>query len=292
MNVLSKEVTEEKENKKQLLILPDEIFFTILDCIDFPFLCRIKPVCKWWMATIENVINARKGNKPFTTNAELRQRVREYCYEDKKRYADKLLRIYGWPINKWDVSKVTDFSCVFHYLFEFNEYIGDWDVSNGTMFNGMFHGAVSFNQDIGNWNISKAINLSFMFSMAGLFHEDPTTGSFNQDLSRWNTSKVTNMRGMFSEASSFNGDLSTWNTGNVSDMESMFRNASMFNQNISYWNTSSVRNMGLMFCGATSFCQNISSWDVRNVQRVSRALFHDGVTSLNDNPNFVPRFND
>jgi len=38
---------------------------------------------------------------------------------------------YGYPMNTWDVSKVTDFSWVFAHV-NFNDDISDWDVSSAT----------------------------------------------------------------------------------------------------------------------------------------------------------------
>jgi len=108
MKISSKEITEDtKKNKKQKLSdansirnLPDEIFLTVLDCIDFPTLCQIKPVCTFWIEKIAISIESRRGNKAFTTNADLKQRAREYSGPNKVEHAEALLRMYGWPINK------------------------------------------------------------------------------------------------------------------------------------------------------------------------------------------------
>jgi len=108
MKISSKEITEDtKKNKKQKLSdansirnLPDEIFLAVLDYSDFPTLCRVKPVCKFWMEKIGISVEGRRGNKAFTTNADLTQRVREYSGPNKVKFAEALLRMYGWPINK------------------------------------------------------------------------------------------------------------------------------------------------------------------------------------------------
>jgi len=45
---------------------------------------------------------------------------------------------YGWPINSWCVSKITDMSNLFDSKDTFNEDISDWDVSKVTNMRGMF----------------------------------------------------------------------------------------------------------------------------------------------------------
>jgi surface protein len=45
---------------------------------------------------------------------------------------------YGYPIDRWDVSQVTDMSSLFTNRYSFNEYIESWDVSNVTNMNRMF----------------------------------------------------------------------------------------------------------------------------------------------------------
>ena len=60
-------------------------------------------------------------------------------------------------ISKWNVSKVTNMSGMFHSCKYFNQDISSWDVSNVTAMEFMFKNCYSFNQDISDWNISKVM---------------------------------------------------------------------------------------------------------------------------------------
>eukprot|EP00547_Thalassionema_nitzschioides_P000385 CAMPEP_0194201528 /NCGR_PEP_ID=MMETSP0156-20130528/1769_1 /TAXON_ID=33649 /ORGANISM="Thalassionema nitzschioides, Strain L26-B" /LENGTH=90 /DNA_ID=CAMNT_0038926735 /DNA_START=133 /DNA_END=405 /DNA_ORIENTATION=+ len=62
---------------------------------------------------------------------------------NKMLYADKIARIYGWPIRKWDVSEIDGFDGAFEDQVNFNEGIGEWDVSNATNPSFMFYNATS-----------------------------------------------------------------------------------------------------------------------------------------------------
>lgn len=254
--------------------LPQDAILVVFSHVTFPALCRIKTVSKWWMQQINTSIILRLGRKPFLTNKELIKAVKEHCdymrapnpeKVDRDALFDKLVTTYGFPMNKWDVSQVTNFSRIFYRQRDFNEYIGEWDVSNGTTFWGMFLNASSFDQDIGNWNVSKATSLEGMFWGAS---------SFNRDLTNWITSNVEDMTGMFVTAQNFNGDVSNFDTSKVTSMDSMFYGASKFNQDVSRWNTSNVRRMDDMFLGASTFNQDISRWDTSNVTSMN-GMFGD-----------------
>ena len=83
---------------------------------------------------------------------------------------------FNWPLDSWDVSKVTDMSS-------------------------MFSGASSFNWPLDSWDVSKVTDMSFMFSSAS---------SFNWPLDSWDVSKVTNMDSMFSGVTDFKQNLGKW----------------------------------------------------------------------------------
>ena len=134
--------------------------------------------------------------------------------------------------------------------------ISRWDTSRVTDMSSMFHIAESFKGDLKKWNTSKVTDMSGMFYRAK---------SFNCDMP-WNTSKVTNMSFMFCSASSFNGDISKWNTSQVTNMARMFFRATSFDCDIP-WNTSKVYNMCAMFCMAYSFNRDISTWDISKVSK-------------------------
>mmetsp|Transcript_41283 Transcript_41283/g.46920 ORF Transcript_41283/g.46920 Transcript_41283/m.46920 type:complete len:302 (+) Transcript_41283:225-1130(+) len=174
-------------------------------------------------------INSTTKRKSFDNRYELRTAINDYI--DSRSYpenAEIIARLYGWPIGKWDVSKIRDFSRVFREKDTFNEDIGPWDVSNVVDMSEMF------------WNAT----------------------SFNRDLSKWNTHNVRTMGFMFYKASSFNQDISAWNTKNVKSMRYMFMRATTFNQNISSWNTRRIKENRFifgMFDGATLFdCEKFS----------------------------------
>jgi surface protein len=89
----------------------------------------------------------------------------EKYYKYKAANMEEISCIYGYPIDKWDVSHVQDMSSLFEYMGTFNEYIGSWDVSNVTDMTKMFCCAYSFNQDIGSWDVSNVTDMEYMFVM-------------------------------------------------------------------------------------------------------------------------------
>ena len=130
-------------------------------------------------------------NIPYTffTKDELKLAVDAYIENPSN-----AVKISG-PLEKWDVSRVTDMS---H----------------------MFDGATAFKGgDISSWDTRSVTNMSHMFDGAK---------SFNGDLSRWDTSSVTYMSHMFDGATAFNGDISGWNTSLVTNMSEMFYGATAF----------------------------------------------------------------
>ena len=55
---------------------------------------------------------------------------------------------FNHPLNKWNVSKVTDMRWMFADAEAFNQPLNKWNVSNVTNIWGMFDGASSFNQPL------------------------------------------------------------------------------------------------------------------------------------------------
>ncbi len=78
---------------------------------------------------------------------------------------------FNQPLNKWDVSKVTDMSWMFGGATSFNQPLNNWNVSNVSSMWGMFDGAESFNQPLNKWNVSKLWkgNMGKMFWNADSF---------------------------------------------------------------------------------------------------------------------------
>ena len=243
----------------------DGLVFLSVEYLDITALVEMKSVCKGWQATFSRAIHWKycRNKQSFATHSELYHAVRKY--HTNRYYMEELSTKYGYPINKWDVSQISDMSCMFSYCTWFNEDVSDWDVSNVRKMSHMFGGAESFNQDLSKWKTGNVTNMSCLFWNAN---------SFNKDISCWDTSKVTNMSGMFGYARAFNQDLSKWKTGNVTDMHTLFWYANSFNQDISCWDTSKVTNMMWMFGSACAFNQDLSDWDTSNVTSM-QCMFKD-----------------
>ena len=195
------------------------------------------------------------------------------------------------PLEKWDVSKVTDMSGMFMDAREFNQPLEKWDVSKVTNMSNMFKNAVSFNQPLEKWDVSKVTNMSGMFSLDLFMYKSGDSISryinrtFNQPLEKWNVSKVTNMNKMFSRAISFNQPLEKWNVSKVTDMAFMFSHAISFNQPLEIWNVSKVTDMRYMFSQASSFNQPLEKWNVSKVTDME-GMFKDA-KSMNKLPSWL-----
>ena len=158
--------------------------------------------------------------------------------------------LIGVPIERWDVSSVTNMSYLFSQRKEFNADISRWDVSNVTSMEAMFLDAHIFNQPIGCWNTSRVT------TMVAMFH---SAFEFNQPIGGWDVSNVTSMERMFVATDDFNQNLSEWKTGNVTDMSEMFCEAQSFNQPVDMWDTSKVCTMEGMFWNADMFNQPVQT---------------------------------
>jgi Mycoplasma protein of unknown function, DUF285 len=119
----------------------------------------------------------------FTTNSELRNAVLQYVQPGVSSDQNSELAIkYGFPIDRWCVGRVTDFSRVFTPPEDddtgtlFNEDISSWDMSNATSLASMFEGAFAFDQDISSWNVSRVVSIDRMLYRAF---------AFNQNLCPW-----------------------------------------------------------------------------------------------------------
>lgn len=236
----------DSQNADALLLLreKDDVVLFIFGFVDFPTLVRMQRVCTYWKQMVhQQAIPARLGSKQFLTHEELVDKIRKYCGR-KLKFAEELAGTYGWPIGKWNVSRITNFSRLFWNQRSFNEDICEWDVSNATTLYGMFRGAERFHQDLSKWNTSNVTNMSEMFHYAI---------NFNGQIAAWNTSNVSHMECMFANATSFDGDISVWDTSQVICMNGMLMDATSFNQDISSWNVAKVIYREFMFQGATSF---------------------------------------
>ena len=261
------------------LPLPPALALEIFSYLDVRTLVKVKAVCNEWNQLANQAIDAKAPNpvQPFQDKEELAKAIKNYTgledyetgwEEPKPEEQEKIAQTYGWPIGKWNVSKVTDMSHMFSDAITFNQDISGWDVSKVNNMYCMFCGATTFNQDISSWNTKNVTKMDAMFNFAE---------AFNQDISGWDVSNVTNMSFMFRKAKTFNQDISGWDVSKVNNMCCMFCNAKAFDQDISGWDVSNVTDMRRIFSNATTFNQDISSWNTRNVIR----RFNQDISSWN-----------
>jgi surface protein len=111
----------------------------------------------------------------FTTTNELYVAVDDYLTNSTSNATLSAIK-YGYPMNTWDVSRITNFTRIF-------------DPDRGAPFDGSGCGSVqsTFNENISSWNVANAVTMVEMFACT----------KFNRDISLWNTANVKTMSGMF-----------------------------------------------------------------------------------------------
>ena len=172
----------------------DEMVLHTMSFLGASALVKLQGVCKKWQGLSKKVINKNfPAKRAVLTNRELRNAVEKYCQYNPK-IMDEVAPIYGFPINRWNVSQLEDFSRIFYCMHNFNEYIGDWDVSRTKSMHGMFYRAYAFNQSLASWDTSAVTAMSWMFAYAR---------AFNQSLQSWDCSNVVHERGMLIDATAF-----------------------------------------------------------------------------------------
>ena len=186
-----------------------------------------------------------------------------------------------------DTSAITDMSSLFFKGYKIYEIIINerenfdgielWNVSNVTDMSCMFWGCKNFNQPLNSWNVSNVTDMHLMFC---------NCKNFNQPLNSWNVSNVTNMRGMFWSCKKFNQPLNSWDVSNVTDMGCLFDNCEKFNQPLISWNVSNVAYMSDMFYGCENFNQPLNSWDIDNSTNTGSMFYKCGIDEKNL-PNFT-----
>jgi Mycoplasma protein of unknown function, DUF285 len=127
--------------------------------------------------------------KCFESNAELRAAMDTWLWASKLREEQQetpqalyeLAGTYGWPMNNWCTSNVTNMS---HLL----------SVDRNPL-------AVNFDQNISRWDVSSVRDFSYLFLGAA---------SFSHDVSRWRVGRATRMDGMFRNATSYSHSLCEW----------------------------------------------------------------------------------
>ena len=130
--------------------------------------------------------------------------------------------------NDIDVSNIDSFynkktyNGIFDYTFFKYIDISDWDVSNVTDMSCMFFRCEELESvgDLSKWNVSNVTDMSSMFYRCELLK---SVG----DISKWNVSKVTDMTRMFCWCKSFNQDISDWDVSNVKGRIAVFDGCSI-----------------------------------------------------------------
>ena len=193
-------------------------------------------VNKRWKRLCKTTIRENFPPKDKFKNGDaLKQAIQIYCNRTDKAKVNSIAATYGYPIGKWNVSKVKKFSHAFQNMITFNEDIGDWDVSGATSMKQMFCGASKFNKPLHKWDTSKVVNMFGMFAK---------TDSFNQNVESWNTSQVKDTSFMFHEAKSFNHPVQGWDVSHVKMMAGMFSNTQRFNQSLWNWRCPALKRRG------------------------------------------------
>lgn len=210
--------------------------------------------------------------KIFHSKYDLRSTVDIYVADNSENSSAAIT--YGYPISRWNVSQIKDFSLLFSTirttaLANFSEDIGRWDVSKAINMKEMFSGTetvpTAFNCDISSWNMSNVQDISLMFHHAV---------AFNQPIGSWNLSSVVNISYAFWEAEYFNQPIGSWDVSKVTHFDYMFYSTETFNQPIGSWDVSKAISIVGMFMQASSFNQPLNSWNVGNVITM-RELFYD-----------------
>ncbi len=152
-------------------LVPEEVGRHIVSFLDVPTLVRKKTVCRSWQIIFTHVIDQKAATpKAFQSREELQEAVKKYTKYNRAD-AEEFATTYGWPIGRWDVSNIEDFSWLFQNIEIFNENISSWDTSNVTDMRCVFYYTTSFNQDISSWDTSSVQIMSWMFCYPTQFHQ-------------------------------------------------------------------------------------------------------------------------
>jgi hypothetical protein len=165
----------------------NDILPLIIGYCDVRTLLKLKTMSREWKSKASHEIEARLTND---TRIQILDGDELMVAIEKVRngHWDQVAQEYGYPIGKWDVGTVENFSYAFHNYENFNAPIGEWDTTRARNMEHMFDGATAFNQDIRNWDTSVVYSMDHMFSHAT---------SFKYNLSGWDTGSLESMDGMF-----------------------------------------------------------------------------------------------
>eukprot|EP00978_Attheya_sp_CCMP212_P043291 scaffold279942_cov32-Attheya_sp.AAC.1 len=108
-------------------VVPEDVGHYILSFLDVPTLVQKKAVCRSWKVLLTNTIRQKASTpKAFQSKRELKDAVDMYS-EFNLGDAEEIAHTYGWPIDRWDVSHVEDFSQLFRWKESFDENISSWN---------------------------------------------------------------------------------------------------------------------------------------------------------------------
>jgi surface protein len=195
----------------------------------------------------------------FTTTVELKAAVIAYLKDEPDEF----------PMGKWDVSRIHDFSNLFDvtrtnitsFTGTGKHDVGNWNMSSAVHLDGMFRGCKNFNANLTLWDTSKVESMAQTFENCTRFE--------GIGLDSWNTSNVRDLSSTFQRAGSFNGNISSWQTGKVTSMHSMLSEAFSFENDLSSWDTKSCRNFRYMFYSIAKFNSDLNSWNVSAAEDTS-----------------------
>jgi hypothetical protein len=102
-------------------------------------------------------------------------------------------KAFNQPLDRWQVSNVSDMSSVFERTHVFNQPLNTWNVQYVQTMYGLFQDAYSFNQPLDGWCIENVEITAFMFANACAFTRFDS-------LHTWRPMRVNNMANMFYEA--------------------------------------------------------------------------------------------
>lgn len=237
--------------------------------------------------------------KCFESNDELRMAIHEWFNTNRSTTSNVSL-LYGFPIGKWCVDAITNFTEIFKDQTSFTGTEGDdisgWNVSSGVSFRNIFHNCYNFAGSLFLWDTSKAVDMSGMFYNCHIFQFDLynfntsactdmsymfyNAKQFSSALFNFNFASVTNMSYMLAGMESFNTNVYSWDTKSLIDVSGMFRDNILFNNSV-FPNTTLVTDMSYMFAGATAYTDpegSIYNWNTTNVRNMSHMF--DGATSF------------
>jgi hypothetical protein len=158
--------------------------------------------------------------RPLETAEMLMEAVDLYLDALPAKPDSKVSSMYGYPIGKWDVSRVDDFSRLFDARRNpqaalFQDDLSGWDTRRASNMSFMFRGAVVFNGNVSAFDTKSVVSADSMFDGAL---------SFDQDVSDWNVNKIGTANRMFCDAISFQGNgLDRWDLQSVEKVEEMVR---------------------------------------------------------------------